>query len=319
MVGLPELAFKHYGAGVKASTLFLRKRGKAEKAKPNEMIFMATPEHIGYTSTGRDDDNDLPEIAKQFHLFQKNQEAWIKNHSPVASSAQCSSLDSKVLSIVSVVPQTLQNDRVFAVRLDQIEGALNAERYRGLWRETAFRGQTVDDIVTILEKKVSPKTKELRDIEWDVVRIDDLPDRPVMITRFRTNYGRDLNGSFYEVQEGDILYARLGPTIQNKKIIVMPKLRRRTLVSSEFLVLRCKDGVDPWAVFAILKTNAYRDLVYSKGRGGTPSRYRLIRQDFLKLPFPKLDDKQSETLGAMIQKNRKHVIALLKEVDDNWN
>jgi len=99
----------------------------------------------------------------------------------------------------------------------------------------------------------------------------------------------------------------------------MPELRRRTLVSSEFLVLRCKHGVDPWAVFAVLKTNAYRDLIYSKGRGGTPSRYRLIRQDFLKLPFPKLNVKQSETLSGLIQKNRKHVIALLKETDDNWS
>jgi type I restriction enzyme M protein len=53
VVSLPQAAFQHSGAGVKASVLFLRKRGDDELQRDDESIFMAVPSNIGYDSTGR--------------------------------------------------------------------------------------------------------------------------------------------------------------------------------------------------------------------------------------------------------------------------
>jgi type I restriction enzyme M protein len=53
VVSLPQFAFQHYDAGVKASIMFLRKRGENEKANDDEPIFMAQTENIGYDGTGR--------------------------------------------------------------------------------------------------------------------------------------------------------------------------------------------------------------------------------------------------------------------------
>jgi type I restriction enzyme M protein len=53
VVSLPQIAFAHYDAGVKASILFLRKRADGEKSGNNEAIFMAQAENIGYDATGR--------------------------------------------------------------------------------------------------------------------------------------------------------------------------------------------------------------------------------------------------------------------------
>nr|AYC64608.1 hypothetical protein [Halimeda minima] len=53
MISLPELAFRHYGAGVKSSLLFVRKKGE-EEILGNYPIFMAIAEHIGYDATGRE-------------------------------------------------------------------------------------------------------------------------------------------------------------------------------------------------------------------------------------------------------------------------
>ena len=72
VVSLPQFAFSHYGAGVKSSLVFLRRKGENETLGEYP-VFMAIAEHIGYDATGRDDpQNDLPEIARQFHEFQKN-------------------------------------------------------------------------------------------------------------------------------------------------------------------------------------------------------------------------------------------------------
>jgi type I restriction enzyme M protein len=53
VVSLPQEAFQHSGAGVKASVVFLRKRAAGEETDDDEAIFMAAPANIGYDATGR--------------------------------------------------------------------------------------------------------------------------------------------------------------------------------------------------------------------------------------------------------------------------
>lgn len=53
VVSLPQEAFQHAGAGVKASVVFVRKRGEDERPDDDEAIFMAAPANIGYDATGR--------------------------------------------------------------------------------------------------------------------------------------------------------------------------------------------------------------------------------------------------------------------------
>jgi type I restriction enzyme M protein len=53
VVSLPQFAFAHYDAGVKASLVFLRRLNDGEKVPGDAPIFMALAENIGYDATGR--------------------------------------------------------------------------------------------------------------------------------------------------------------------------------------------------------------------------------------------------------------------------
>lgn len=53
VVSLPQTAFYHYGASVKASVMVLRRRAKDEAPHDDEATFMALVENAGYDSTGR--------------------------------------------------------------------------------------------------------------------------------------------------------------------------------------------------------------------------------------------------------------------------
>lgn len=53
VVSLPQFAFAHYDAGVKASLVFLRRLKDGESVSDSEPIFMALAENIGYDATGR--------------------------------------------------------------------------------------------------------------------------------------------------------------------------------------------------------------------------------------------------------------------------
>lgn len=72
VVSLPQCAFAHFGAGVKASIVFVRKRKDNEKPNGEEAIFMATPELIGYDATGRKTESQFDEIVEKYEEFQKD-------------------------------------------------------------------------------------------------------------------------------------------------------------------------------------------------------------------------------------------------------
>lgn len=72
VVSLPQTAFVPAGSGVKASLLFLQKKKKDEPVG-NYPIFMAMAYHVGYDATGRQDENDLPNILKDYRKFLKEE------------------------------------------------------------------------------------------------------------------------------------------------------------------------------------------------------------------------------------------------------
>jgi len=66
VVSLPQFTFTHFGAGVKSSLVFVRKKAEHEKLG-RYPIFMAIAEHIGYNATGRKDlRNDLDKIYEEY-------------------------------------------------------------------------------------------------------------------------------------------------------------------------------------------------------------------------------------------------------------
>jgi type I restriction enzyme M protein len=69
VVSLPPYAFFHFGAAVKSSLVFLRKRDSSEQSSDDELTFMAAPERIGYDASGRKTINDLPEVVNDYRRF----------------------------------------------------------------------------------------------------------------------------------------------------------------------------------------------------------------------------------------------------------
>ncbi len=225
--------------------------------------------------------------------------------------------DTWVLAQLRIVPPPIDSRRVFAVRLGDVDGALNPERYSGLRLERVITGVQVRDVGTILDSKISPSKADAGEL-WDRIRIDDLPNNPLEVERVQSELGSQIDGSFFLVQENDVLLARLGPTIQNTKFVLCPQTQRQTVASSEFLVLRCHSGWLPEAVLAVLRTRLYRDLMYSKSRGATPSRYRLNAGDFANLPFPIISSDLQERIAHEAKRRRNEVRRLRNDVEAEW-
>ncbi len=205
------------------------------------------------------------------------------------------------------------NKLCFAICLKDLDGVIDTKRYVSMSKGTSkFK---VSDICEVVDEKVNVARFERQVIDW--IRIDDLPNQPLDIEEVRTQPANEVEGTFFEVQVGDILVARLGPTILNQKIVMVRTVERTTIASAEFLVLRCKNGYNPEAVMAILKTAYYRELMYSHARGSTPSRYRLNREDMLKLPFPDIREHQ-EQIAKDANDVRENVKIMRIQAEQEW-
>ena len=69
VVSLPQFAFSHYDAGVKASIIFLRRLSDGETVPDDAPIFMALADNIGYDATGRKTfevtvEQETPEVSQ---------------------------------------------------------------------------------------------------------------------------------------------------------------------------------------------------------------------------------------------------------------
>lgn len=201
----------------------------------------------------------------------------------------------------------------FAIKLSQLDGVIDAKRYASQ-RNSKF-SLKISDVCEVLKNKINVTSFCTDVIDW--IRIDDLSNQPLDIEEIRTQSANEVTGSFYKVEENDILVARLGPTILNQKIVMVRSLNKVTIASSEFLVLRCKSEYNPEAVMAILKTEYYKHLMYSHARGSTPSRYRLNREDMMKLPFPEIKDKQND-LARQAAEVRLQVKEMRIQAENDW-
>lgn len=262
----------------------------------------------------------LPPLETQRELVsQLNAARQVRQNLLNDADSLLASLDGFLLEELDLEAPENKRTLTFAVKMSQLqlEGAVNPERYAGLFLEKAIQGTSVERVAAIVESKVSPSREAPNEL-WDWIRIDDLPNKPLRVSEVRTLAGAEIDGSFFEVRENDILVARLGPTIQNAKFVLCPPLKRQTVASSEFLVLRCKGGWNPTVVLWMLRTSFFRRLIYSKGRGGTPSRYRVNKEDFAKLPFPNQPANQKE-IADEIERRLIRVQELRSEAEATWD
>ena len=113
VVSLPQFTFSHYGAGVRTSVLFLRKKAQ-NKILGNYPIFMAIADQIGYDATGREtsEKNDFPQIIEQYRKFEQIQ------HVKVSSDLE---------------------NKIFLIHRDEIEGRMDSYYYKPEFIKNRFK------------------------------------------------------------------------------------------------------------------------------------------------------------------------------------
>lgn len=220
--------------------------------------------------------------------------------------------DELIYNHTNIVLDVTSQEKTFIININDLEGALNPERYsKKIIFDKNFSWCKIKDKGVIIRDTFTPK-KTYPEQEFDLIRIDDLDNNPQEAV-IRQMKGKNINGIIARVKEGDILVARLAPTIENKKTIIVPFSDNELIASTEFICFRCNRDINPIFMYVMLKTDFYKNLMLQKSRGATPSRRRLSHEDFANLPFPQIDIDIQNKIASIFLKNIKRANFLLIE------
>jgi len=295
VVSLPQFAFASFGAGVKASLLFLRKWNEGEDTAKDYDIFMAQPEHIGYDATGRKDKSDFPKVLEAWEQFKGGARNF-----PEAPFA-------------------------FAVKRGEIEGLLDVGFYGSIFSIRKSFDEKSYDIVRLGDiAKVNPARKKPEVDEDELVPYIGLPntdEENLIVNEVVERPYREVKGRRI-AKKGDILFARIEPSVYNKKYIYLEDLKgyEYAFVSTEFLTIKAKMANVKF-IFWFLHSEAGYKQVFGKVTGSTGRRR--IDPDKLEsflipdIPLPVQNEIVTIMDNALAEKNAKEARAeeLLDSID----
>lgn len=322
IISLPPGAFTYYGAGVKASLVFLRKKKEGENLPENYPIFMAEVKHIGYDTTGRPDKNEFPEILKAWKKFK---EYYLNdNFSPKREFEE---------------NRNFFHDAplAFAVGRGEIEGRIDTNYYKPEYREVHKKlKESPFEIVTL--KSILSKVRGKEDISGGAT--------PKITEDFYTDENKGIK--FLRIQnigEGEIILndlkyikkhvhynmlgrSRLRPndvllTITGRVgySVVIPEDFGEANINQHIVRMHFIDRVNPYYISWFLNTNIGRMLSLRNTTGMTRIAldYEAIKNLEIPLPPREIQDKIAKIMHKTLKKKKeleKKADKLLESIDD---
>lgn len=288
IISLPDIAFVHYGANVKSSLLFLRRLGDKEKIK-DYSVFMAIADKIGYTATGKEEYNELPDIAEHFLRFE-TQDRKLK----IADNYE---------------------DKIFVVQYSELKGKrIDPKGYTKYFKE----------LKATIEKSKKEKV-ELKDCiiksasgEWGLdPSTEDVPDSYELCyvlrnTNFDNNFNLDLSDvalryidskkvKKLQLKNKEILIEKSGgsPVQPVGRVALIDNLPTdKPVLFSNFLqkIVVDENKIDPTYLYSYLKTLYHRNYMeYIQNQ--TTGIKNLLVGDFMSIRVIKPDTKTQQEIG----------------------
>ena len=284
VISLPSETFGPYGTMTKTSIVIMEKLDKAERLSFEYPVFMGNIDDIGYDATGRrTGSNDVHELLSAWEVFKQD--------------------STQSLNVPQSRAYIATGERI-KFRWDFKAGAINS-----IGEDYVPISEYVDVIKE--SQNVEKRATEL----FPYLSIAELPEDPFLVTEVGNLPGNKLYGPKLVAKGGDILFARLGPSMGNKKSLMVDKSMDGFLCSNEFHVIRPKPGIPSEFILYLVKSDTFISQGQSKARGATPSRLRLYAEDLLQIQIPAHKPEEMRIKGETYLNGRKRAADLITEAE----
>lgn len=268
IVELPAVTFAQAGTRTKTSILYLQKRRRHQKNPSN--VFIARAETLGFEVGSRKGvqikvargQNELSTILEMYKAAKGHQHdgSHIWSESPSAVT-----VDYQNITESSWTPNHYNATHLRAVkRFVNIEGI-----------EAVSLGELVEFVSS--SRKPEPWQPESFFISVLHVIGEGMLDVPSMRAYTPKTPG-------YPVEPEEVLLSKINPRIP--RVAIVPHFRERTLCSTEFEVMKPREGVDPYHLSFLLLTDAVQHQIRSLTSGTSASHNRIRTEELAKIKVP---------------------------------
>ena len=340
IVSLPQFAFSHYDAGVKASIVFLRRLADDEMPNDDDAIFMALADNIGYDATGRKTfiasvesetlgvrkverhSCDLFDYSVFYELSRLSRTSegaygWSERRREIIPSTgivrQWQEFQRDPTPFFSISPAELAKPECFAVRRGVVAEMVGEKRFNADYYHPE-RTNTLSDIRANHQYLTSRRLGEVVSFEREQLKTPG--ENYLSLAHVESDTGEltdatdTASGNCLAFQVDDVLFSRLRPYL-NK----VYRAEMHGCCSTEFHVLRVRERkvLLPEYLAAILRSRIVLAQTTHMMTGNTHPRLTNYDVENLIIPIPKLDVQ--ETIVAEINLRRQEARRLRAEAE----
>lgn len=153
--------------------------------------------------------------------------------------------------------------------------------------DSGAKTRLLGELVDRNSATVSPRAEQHSDTIFQYIDLAEVDEVLGAIMSYREIAGSHVGSSKVRFKHSDILFAKIRPSIDNKKVAYVYQELENAVASTEFIVLRVKDvvEVDPLYIYAALRSNDFTNAVISEC-GGDTGRQRIRTNSLLNIPIP---------------------------------
>lgn len=145
--------------------------------------------------------------------------------------------------LVSESPLILTVDEVEAHRIGTFDAGAAYTRYLQSL-EGEFPRRPLGEFVTLVRESVNPRAQVHAEVVFDYVDLREIDDVYGSILATRKVRGMEIGSTKTRFRQGDILFAKIMPSLANKKVALVTQAIANGVASTEFIVLRKRAEAD---------------------------------------------------------------------------
>lgn len=175
-------------------------------------------------------------------------------------------------------------------------------------------------LANVVRNLFSPEKSS--DVEFKYINLKDVNEKEGKIKQIHRVVGSKIKGAKVKARSGDILFARIEPSIYNKKIAIVPEDVGEIIGSTEFIVLTPKKGVSSMYLYWVLRSDWFSMQITESLMRGSTGRRRLDHKELEKRLVPDIaTERQREIEEILVSTSLKRdqilltIETLMKDTD----
>jgi len=147
-----------------------------------------------------------------------------------------------------------------------------------------FEQQPLGNFVDVVSRSVNPRSSRYAGQIFEYIDLREVDDIYGYILTLKLNQGNEIGSTKHRFQKNDILFAKIMPSLANKKIALVTQDVTNAVASTEFIVLRKKSQaeINLYYLFRALRSDHFTRQATANVTGAT-GRQRISPSRLLEL------------------------------------